>query len=61
MAQNQKAKLVFYLVGGKSMNYKQSVKKIQAGIEEKLAAAHGCDSSDRPALRSAVCTDYRSM
>ena len=33
MAQNQKARLVFYLVGGKTMNYKQSVKKIQAGIE----------------------------
>ncbi len=38
---SKKAKLVFYLVGGKSMNYKQSVKKIQAGIEEKLAHQFG--------------------
>ena len=41
MTQNQKARLVFYLFGGKSMNYKQSVKKIQAGIEEKLAHQFG--------------------
>ncbi len=36
-----KSKACFYLFGGKSMNYKQSVKKIQAGIEEKLAHQFG--------------------
>ncbi len=36
---SKKQGLFFYLFGGKSMNYKQSVKKIQAGIEEKLRAS----------------------